>query len=79
MSIVESPLNESGASVSPSHTDGVKRLRASKVTFPLSLSPPWERAGVRGRREARRFFPLTLTLSHQERELKALTPSVWVH
>jgi len=40
----------------------------------FSLSPPWERAGVRGNRHAAETIPLTLTLSHKgERELVGLT------
>ena len=56
------------------HRDGVKQHLAPNAIVSDSLSPPWERAGVRGRAKCLDSFPLTLPLSHQrERELIALT------
>jgi len=40
------------------YTDGLKRCKGAKTAGPYSLSPPWERAGVRGERA---FFGLSRT------------------
>ncbi len=48
-------------------SNGIKLSDVGHQALTPALSPPWERAGVRGHRNTAEFFPLTLALSHQGR------------